>query len=89
MTSFIGHLPHLIIALAVIGAASALGAEHVIAGATAVALIAAAGGFSLGGAVASILTGQPPSSGTAPTAAPTASAPTQPVAAVPPPAASG
>ena len=47
------HIPHLVIALAVIGVAGALAGLHVVDGATAVALIGAAGGVSLGGAVAS------------------------------------
>jgi hypothetical protein len=46
--NFLNNLPHLIMATVVIGAATALAATGTISGAEAIALIAGAGGVSLG-----------------------------------------
>ena len=51
MTNFLQNLPHLIMAVVVIAAATVLASLNVITGGEAIALIGAAGGFSLGGAV--------------------------------------
>lgn len=48
MTNFLNNLPHLLIALAVIGAASTLMALGVLTAGEGLGLIGAAGGFSLG-----------------------------------------
>jgi hypothetical protein len=51
MINFLQNLPHLLMAALVIAAATVLASVHVITGGEAIALIGAAGGFSLGGAV--------------------------------------
>lgn len=48
MTPFQTFIAHLVTLLAVVGAACALGVEHTISGATAVAILASAGGITLG-----------------------------------------
>lgn len=48
MQNFVQNLPHLLIALAVIGAASALAAIGVITGGEALGVIGAAAGFTMG-----------------------------------------
>lgn len=53
MKELMQALPHLVIALAVIGAVSALAAINVLTGSEALPVIIAAGGFTLGGTIAS------------------------------------
>lgn len=70
MTDFLTNLPHLIMATVVIAAATVLAAVGTITGGEAIALIAGAGGVSLGVGA---------SSGPATPAAPKASPPPPPV----------
>jgi len=53
VNNFLNSLPHLVMAIVVVGAVSALAAIGVITGGEAVAMIGTASGFTLGGAVAS------------------------------------
>lgn len=48
MTNFLANLPHMVMATVVTAAAVVLSSTHVITGGEAIALIGAAGGFSLG-----------------------------------------
>ena len=56
MPNLLANLPHLIMAAIIIGAVTALAAAGVIPGSTALAVIAAAGGVSLGVGAAAVPT---------------------------------
>ena len=59
MNNFATNVGHIVIAVFIIVAAVVLGIKGTITGGEAITLIAAAGGFSLGGAVASSSAGAP------------------------------
>lgn len=75
MTNFMQNLPHMVMGVVVIAAATALASTHVISGGEAIALIGPAGGFTLAAGSLSAMSGAvnqtAPANATSPSQAPT------------------